>query len=109
MLEREFQHQVIQLAHILGFTVAHFRPAKTTKGWRTPVGADGKGFPDLVLAGHDKILFRELKTTTGRLSADQVAWGETLQKHGADYAVWTPNDWPQITHELGGQTGLQVL
>ena len=98
--EKTFQKQVIELAHILGYTVAHFRPAKTAHGWRTPVAADGAGFPDLVIAGHGRILYRELKTTTGRLSDDQEAWGEILTRNGADYAVWRPSDWDTIAHQL---------
>lgn len=43
--EIQWQAQVIELAHILGWTVAHFRPALTKHGWRTPVQADGAGFP----------------------------------------------------------------
>lgn len=101
--EKTFQKQVIDLAHLLGWTVAHFRPAKTSKGWRTPVAADGKGFPDLVLVGHDKVMFRELKAIGGRLSDDQEAWGAALTTHGADWAVWTPNDWPRIIEDLGGR------
>lgn len=43
--ERQWQAQVIELARILGWRVAHFRPALTKHGWRTPVQADGAGFP----------------------------------------------------------------
>ena len=53
MSERELQDAVIQLARLLGWRVAHFRPAMTTRGWRTPVSADGAGFPDLG-GGHPK-------------------------------------------------------
>jgi hypothetical protein len=45
--EREFQRQVIDLARLLGWRCAHFRPGRTARGWRTPVQADGAGFPDL--------------------------------------------------------------
>ena len=101
--EKEFQAQVIDLARILGWTVAHFRPALTKHGWRTPAGADGVGFPDLVLVGHDQTLFRELKVGRGQLRSEQRTWQSVLLKNGADYAVWRPVDWPQIVVELGGK------
>lgn len=101
--ERDFQRQVIDLAHILGYTVAHFRPAQTKHGWRTPVAADGAGFPDLVIVGHGRVLFRELKTETGSVSDDQMAWGELLHKNGADWNIWRPSDWDRIITELGGR------
>lgn len=46
--EAELQSAVIELARTLGYRVAHFRAARTAQGWRTPVEADGAGFPDLV-------------------------------------------------------------
>jgi hypothetical protein len=102
--EKEFQKLVIELARTLGWTVAHFHTIKDARrGWVTPAAADGAGFVDLVLAGRDQILFRELKTRTGRLSVDQQAWGEILTRNGADYGVWRPADWRQrIIRELGG-------
>jgi hypothetical protein len=47
--EASFLEQIIDLAHLFGWRVAHFRAARTFSGWRTPVQGDGKGFPDLVL------------------------------------------------------------
>lgn len=100
--EAEFQSAVIDLAHVHGWRVAHFRPAQTQSGrWLTPVAADGKGFPDLVLA-HPKrgVLFRELKTDDGRLSKWQRQWLYDLRQAGADAAVWRPCDWPTIEQVL---------
>jgi hypothetical protein len=45
-----------------GWRAAHFRPARTAKGWRTPVAADGAGFPDLVLVRRTRIVAAELKS-----------------------------------------------
>jgi len=36
------------------------------------------GFPDLVLVRGDRLIFAELKTDRGRLSADQVVWLDDL-------------------------------
>ena len=107
MTESELQSAVIDLAHVYGWKVAHFRPAMTTKGWRTPVGADAKGFPDLVLCKPGKtevlaeryrlsepseLMFVELKAKKGRLSLEQIDWLGWLGYH-ADAIVWTPDEW----------------
>lgn len=92
MKEAELQEAVIDTAHTFGWLVAHFRPARTEKGWRTPVAADGKGFPDLVLV-RDRILFVELKSEKGRLSPDQALWQEWLTEGDGDHRVWRPRHW----------------
>lgn len=88
MTEAELQAAVIDLAHCYGWKVAHFRPARTENGWRTPVGADGKGFPDLVIAKQDHLIIAELKSERGRLTASQQSWIDAL-----DATIWTPADW----------------
>ncbi len=90
-LEKDWQRDVIQLARTLGWRVAHFRPAQTSKGWRTAVGADGAGFPDLVLT-RDRVVFVELKNEKGRMSAEQDAWKAVLEAAGAEHYVWRPDD-----------------
>jgi len=100
LLERHFQQQVIHLAHLCGWRVAHFRPAQNARGdWRTAVAADGRGFPDLVLA-RDRIIFAELKTATGRLSPHQKAWRLALTTSGAEYHLWRPEDFDAIQEAL---------
>lgn len=102
--EAEFQSAVIQLAQVTGWRVAHFRAAQNSRGdWRTPVAADGTGFPDLVLVRGHKLLFRELKTVKGRLTIEQLAWGEALKAAGANWGVWRPSDWDLIESALKRQ------
>lgn len=92
--EAQWQDTVIDLALTLGWRVAHFRPARTVDGWRTPVAADGKGFPDLVLAREgDTPLFIELKTDTGRITPEQRNWLDTLGPHAH---VIRPRDFPEL-------------
>lgn len=93
MTEAELQTGVIELARLLGYRVAHFRPAKTEQGWRTPVQADGKGFPDLVLVGRGRVLFVELKSDKGIKSPDQEAWQSSLDDAGALVFTWRPSMW----------------
>jgi hypothetical protein len=101
--ESDFQQAVIDLAHVYRWRVAHFRPAKTEQGWRTPVQADGKGFPDLVLVKLGRCLFAELKSERGRLSLEQKAWLSDLTLcSGVECHVWRPSDWNIINATLKG-------
>ena len=50
------------------------------------------GFPDSVIVGPGGLLFRELKSETGRASPDQLRWLQQLRAAGADAAIWTPDD-----------------
>ena len=108
MTEAQFQRSVIELAQLNGWKVAHFRTAQNSKGaWRTPVAADGAGFPDLVLV-KDRVIFAELKTNRGRVRPEQRAWHDALtearvkaQSTGVvDAVVWRPKDWDDILATL---------
>jgi hypothetical protein len=83
---------VLDLARLFGLKVAHFRPAKTDRGWRTAVQGDGKGYPDLTIAGPGGALFVELKSATGRPSREQQEWLAMLNRAGAGTAIWRPAD-----------------
>lgn len=97
--EAHFQQQVIELAHLLRYRVAHFRPAQTKHGWRTPVSADGAGWPDLVLV-RDRVIYAELKAAKGRLRPEQEAWQQALIAAGAEHYVWRPSDFDLIAAVL---------
>jgi hypothetical protein len=99
MHESELQSNAIDAAHALGYHVAHFRPARTAHGWATAVAADGKGWPDLCMAGRGRVMFRELKSEKGTLTKEQRVWGLRLGDAGADYRVWRPSDWLNGTIE----------
>ena len=99
MSEAELQAAVVELAQLLKWRVAHFRPAMNARGeWRTAVAADGAGWPDLVLV-RDRVLFRELKSARGTLSVEQQDWAHTLKLAGADWDVWRPAQWLDGTIE----------
>jgi hypothetical protein len=95
-LEDDFQAWVIELAKRLGWRVHHTRAARTKNGWRTPV-AGHKGFPDLLLCRRGVVIAAELKSSTGRLTADQRRWHEELGSVGR---VWRPADRDAIVAEL---------
>lgn len=76
--EASMQRTIIEAGQWYGFRVAHFRPAQTARGWRTPVEGDA-GFPDVVLALHGLAYAFELKSERGKLSPEQLAWGDELR------------------------------
>ena len=88
--EANLQAAIVDLARLLRWRVAHFRPAQNGRGdWRTAVSADGAGFPDLVLARNGVVIFAELKSQKGRISPTQEAWLAALPHS----LVWRPADW----------------
>lgn len=104
MSEREWQDQVIDLMHVFGWRVAHFRPAKTERGWRTPVQADGQGFPDLIAARGNRLLAVELKAEKGKLSPQQAVWVESFAQTPAEVYVWRPSEFETVHRILRSQT-----
>lgn len=79
--ETELQAQTIQLAMLNGWRVQHVRPAKTEKGWRTPIQGH-RGAPDLLLARGGVAYCWELKSPGGKPTADQSLWLDALGFHG---------------------------
>lgn len=71
------------LARQLGYLVYHTHNSQ---------GSD-PGFPDLVLLKGRRVVYVELKTQSGRLSAAQREWLEGLQAAGEEVHVWRPSDW----------------
>jgi hypothetical protein len=98
MTEAELMAAVIDLAHLYGWRCAHFRPAMTSKGWRTPVGADGAGFPDLLMVHlkWNQMICAELKGTGGRTTIAQETW-LTSMPSWCEVHVWRPADWTDGT------------
>lgn len=96
MSEDDFKQRVIDTAKTHGWMVVHYRPAKTRKGYRTPLQGD-KGCPDLILARDSVVLLAELKTDTGRVTPEQKQWLYHLGVYGC---VWRPRDWPEIQDRL---------
>lgn len=100
MNEAQYQKRVTDYCDLLHLTWTHFRPAISQSGkWSTPI-AGRKGFPDLVIAGPGGHIFVELKSDTGRLSADQRHWLLTLAAGGAEVYTWAPKDWAEAQTRL---------
>ncbi len=99
--EKEFMGQVIDLARLMHWRVAHFRAGMNARGeWSTPVQADGAGFPDLLLVRGDRILGLELKVGRNKPSEAQVAWLDALGEAGVEAFVVRPKDWDAIERLL---------
>lgn len=93
----QLQQQIMDLAKLRGWRVAHFRPALTTKGWRTPVSGDGRGFPDLVLLRPPRIVVFECKSQYETVSTEQTEWiDDFMHCNGVMAGVVRPKDWHRI-------------
>jgi hypothetical protein len=99
---------VIEYAHFMGWHVAHFRAAMTAHGWRTPVQADGKGWPDLFLVRPPRAAAAEIKRDASTEAA-RLKQVEPAQQHwldllggcpGVEVYLWRPVDWPDIERIL---------
>ncbi len=93
VLEADFQSQVLQLAGLLRWRRAHFRPGLNRRGeWQTAVQGDGAGFPDLILVRGDRLLAVELKSELGKTTPEQATWLEAFAQAGIEAYVWRPSD-----------------
>jgi hypothetical protein len=92
MTEAELQVLVTEACQHFGLHHYHAHDSRRS----TP------GFPDSVIVGVG-ILYRELKSETGKLSVAQRSWGSRLAAAGADWQVWRPADWDAglILRQLG--------
>ena len=102
--EKDFQRTVVEYCHALGYLVFHqidmgFKDPET--GRQSYSRRIGPGFPDLVIAGHGRVIFAELKSEKGKLSKDQQAWLQLLSDAGEKWFVWRPSDWSNIEKILG--------
>ena len=81
MLEDELLAEVLELCASHGV-----RTYRAVAGVRAQAG-----WPDLVLWS-SWLIFRELKSTTGRCSRRQLELGRSLVVAGQDWGIWRPTD-----------------
>ena len=84
--ERHFSEAVVGAAALLGW--------ETYRTWRSDHSP--AGFPDIVAARGDRLVFAELKTEAGRLRPEQRLWLDALAATPAETYLWRPSAWPQI-------------
>jgi len=90
--EADFQRTVIEYAKLRGWLVHHTRTVMERSGkWATPIQGD-PGFPDLVLARQDQVIFIELKSERGKATEGQIAWADAI----GGVLLFRPSDWPAI-------------
>ena len=100
--EEDWQKQLIDLLHLHGYKICEFRKARIMKGgvdsYRTPFGADGVGFPDLVVVHpvSGNAFAVECKSDTGKMRPEQYQWQEWLVTCGIMHFTWRPKDWDWI-------------
>ena len=98
LTEAAFTRQVAALARLHGWLIAHFRPARTAKGWRTACEFDAAGFPDLFLVRprDGRLLAAELKVGQRKPTEEQLRWLSALEDAGVPTYFWRPDDWNAI-------------
>lgn len=95
LTEAQFARQVEDLARLYGYKIYH--------SWISVRSAPG--FPDLVLASaaRRRLIVAELKGTSGRPSAAQLAWLEELRGCGPPEAqLWYPHQIEAVRRCLAG-------
>ncbi len=100
--EQDWQTRVTDYAALKGWAWIHVRPARTVKGWRTPVsGPLGAGWPDLILVRDGRLVAIELKSASGRLTGEQRTVLAALSRiPGVDTMVARPCDWGTVQEVL---------
>jgi hypothetical protein len=80
--ESQLQDTVAKMCRLFGVELYHtYDSRRSAPGW-----------PDLVLCGPRKLIFRELKTETGKVTPEQERWGLMLRHAGQDWDIWRPAD-----------------
>lgn len=90
--EAEWQAQVLELAHRLGWLAYH-----TYRSDRS-----APGFPDLVMVRAPRVVFAELKSEKGKPSVDQLVWLGSLWACGdkVEAYIWKPSDLDAVAKVL---------
>lgn len=86
MTEAEFQKKITDLCDWLHLKWHHETDSRKSK----------RGWPDLVIAGDNGVIFTELKRENGKVSPEQQEWIDQLRVAGATVYVWRPSDWDEV-------------
>ena len=89
--EKDFQQLVIGVARANGWLTFHAYDSRRSEA----------GFPDLCMVRGKRLIFAELKSRKGRMSAGQVVWLLLLSgTRLLEVYTWRPCDWDDIVKML---------
>ncbi len=105
--EKDFQRQVLELARLYGWRVAHFHDSRRQVKPGVFVGdKDAAGFPDLVLVRPPELVVLELKRELGKTTSEQDEWLADLAACGVEVSVVRPSGWDVLRRRLSqGRAG----
>ena len=101
LTEAMWQSQVVGVARQYSWTVFH--PVKNQPTARGHRQTTEPGWLDLVILGHSRALFVELKSEKGRVRPEQVDVMQKLRAADCEVALWRPSDLPAALAVLGPQ------
>lgn len=103
--EADWQQQVIDLAHVLGWKHLHVRRT-IGKGNKWVTATNLKGWPDLFLwhERQQRVIAAELKSEAGTTTPEQVDVLESLTAAGVPCFVWRPSDLEAVRDLLATPT-----
>ena len=104
--EAEFQNQVVDLAHMLGWVHLHVRRS-IGKGKQWVTATNLKGWFDLLFwhPVRGGLIAVELKSADGVLRPDQVEVADSFRAAGFAVYCWRPADMPEIQRVLSNPPG----
>jgi hypothetical protein len=88
--ERDFMHQVRDLAKLFGWRYHH--------SW-TQIHSPA-GYPDITLVKGSRLIFCELKSEKGTVHPKQQEWLDALGETGVEVYLFRPSDFERITEIL---------
>lgn len=99
--EAEFQAQLLELAHLLGWR-HNFTRRSIGKGRKWTTATSCIGWPDLTLWSErrHRLVLAELKSDTGRVTTEQQEVLASLRTAGVEAYLWRPGDWDEIERVL---------
>jgi hypothetical protein len=87
MSENEFQGWVVTTARLLGWRAFHPYDSRRSEA----------GFPDTTLTRGGRLIFAELKTMKGKVTAAQQEWLDAFNEvDGIEVFVWRPDQLDEI-------------
>lgn len=91
--EAQWQEQVFELAHLLGWRHMHVRRS-IGKGRKWTTATNVTGWPDATLwnGRQKRIIFVELKSEKGKPTPEQIEVMASLEAAGQEVYLWRPSD-----------------